>query len=226
MSEWLRDSLSFCLTYWWAFVALIVPIAGLREFLMIQTEWYGISSGIETLPDMFLWSLLAVVIIESFLQISVIILVQAILGKQNQGFAQRSSRALMIMLPFIFMELMMGFSVAAGLLVFIVPGIFILVRLSLAPYFLVIQSRGALASLKDSWACSRGYGWDLFFGLVVTTLVSLIPTFFMLEGTDSSTALLSNAVLSVLSTCLGVWGAVFFYRAFDYVQANPRFVDQ
>ena len=91
---------------------------------------------------------------------------------------------------------------------------------------MVVQGSGALASLKQSWKYSRGYGWDLFFGLVVTSVVSIIPSMFMLEGVDTSAGALSNSVLSIVGSCLAVWGLVFFYRAFDYVQANPRFLDE
>ena len=225
MSEWLRDSFSFCRTYWWAIVALVVPIAMVREFIMIQTDWYSIGADLQALPDMFVWTIVSMLVLESFLQISLILLIQGILNKNNPSFGQRSSRALVTMLPFILMELMMGFAVAAGMLLFIVPGIWILVRLSLAPNFMVVQGAGALASLKQSWKYSRGYGWDLFFGLVVTSIVSIIPSIFMLESVDTSAGVLSNAVLSIVGSCLAVWGLVFFYRAFDYVQANPRVID-
>ncbi|HCH23327.1 MAG TPA: hypothetical protein DE179_03425 [Oceanospirillaceae bacterium] len=226
MSEWLRDSFSFCRTYWWAIIALVVPVAAVREWVMVQTDWYSIGADMSGIPDMFGWSIISLLLLESFLQISLILLVQGILNKDNPSFVQRSSRALVMMLPFILMELMMGFAVAAGMLLLIVPGIWVLVRLSLAPTFMVVQGAGALASLKQSWKYSRGYGWDLFFGLVVTTLVSIVPSMFMLEGVDTSAGVLSNAVLSIVGSCLAVWGLVFFYRAFDYVQANPRFIDE
>ena len=225
MSEWLRDSLAFCRTYWWAIVALVVPIAALREFILINLGWNTMAAGINAIPPGFLWGMLTLLLLESFLQISLILLVQGVLSKQDAGIAQRSSRALVMMLPFIMMQLMMGFGVAAGAVAFIVPGIYILVRWLLAPYFLLLQGQGALASLKSSWQYSRGYGWDLFFGLLITTLVSAIPTVFMLNGTDTGDVVLSNAVLSVLSSVLGAWPVVLFYRACDYVQANPRFID-
>lgn len=225
MSEWLRDSFSFCRTYWWAIISLVVPVAMVREWVMIQTDWYTIGADMQGLPDMVGWTIIAMLLLESFLQISLILLVQGILSKTNSSFGQRSSRAIVIMLPFILMELMMGFAVAAGMLLLIIPGIWVLVRLSLAPYYLVLQGVGALASLKQSWKVSRGYGWDLFFGLVVTSIVSIIPSMFMIEGVESSASALSNSVLSIVGSCLAAWSVVFFYRAFDYVQANPRIID-
>ena len=225
MSEWLRDSFSFCRTYWWAIISLVVPVAMVREWVMIQTDWYTIGADMQGLPDMVGWTIIAMLLLESFLQISLILLVQGILSKDNPSFGQRGSRAIVIMLPFILMELMMGFAVAAGMLLLIIPGIWVLVRLSLAPYYLVLQGVGALASLKQSWKVSRGYGWDLFFGLVVTSIVSIIPSMFMIEGVESSAGALSNSVLSIVGSCLAAWSVVFFYRAFDYVQANPRIID-
>ena len=90
---------------------------------------------------------------------------------------------------------------------------------------MLIQGQGALASLKSSWKFSRGYGWDLFFGLLITALVSAIPTLFILNGASGGNVILSNAVLSILSSILSAWSVVLFYRAYDYVQSNPRFID-
>ena len=227
MSEWWRDSLAFCRTYWWAILAVVVPIATLREFILINLDWYSASPALHDgdIPLNFLWIYLTLLVFGCFLQISLILLVQAILSKRDTGFAQRSRRALVMMLPFVLLQMITVLGVVAGALVFIVPGIYVLVRWLLAPYFLLLQKQNALASLKSSWQYSQGYGWDLFFSLLVTILISSIPTMFILRGADAGDVMLSNAVLSILSSLLWACSVVLFYRAFDYVQANPRFID-
>ncbi|HCI02564.1 MAG TPA: hypothetical protein DE276_05125 [Oceanospirillaceae bacterium] len=225
MSEWLRDSLSFCRTYWWAIVAIVVPVAIMREFLLANLGWYEMGTGASTELSTLLTAIGVIVIFESFIQIKLILLVQGVLAKQNLSFSQRSSRALVALLPFIFMQILISFGVMAGLLAFILPGIYVFVRWVLAPYFLLIQGQGGLASLKSSWKFSRGYTWDLFFGLLITALVSAIPTLFILNGASGGNVILSNAVLSILSSILSAWSVVLFYRAYDYVQSNPRFID-
>ena len=135
MSEWLRDSLSFCRTYWWAIVAILVPIAIMREFLLANLGWYEMGTGASTELSTLLTAIGVIVIFESFIQIKLILLVQGVLAKQNLSFSQRSSRALVALLPFIFMQILISFGVMAGLLAFILPGIYVFVRWILVPYF-------------------------------------------------------------------------------------------
>ena len=177
------------------------------------------------MPENLAGNVFFVLMIESFLQISVILLVQGILAKQHLSWSQRSLRALGFFLPFFLMQIMMAFGVVAGLMVFIVPGIFVFVRWTLAPYFMMLQGQGALASLKSSWRLTQGYGWDLFFALVVMMTIGLIPSIFMLDNATSSASAFSNGVLSVAGSLIGAWSVVMFYRAFDYIQANPRIAE-
>ena len=225
MSEWLRDSFNFCRTYWWAIVTLVVPIALVRELYLINNGWYAYDPTSGAMPENLAGNVFFVLMIESFLQISVILLVQGILAKQHLSWSQRSLRALGFFLPFFLMQIMMAFGVVAGLMVFIVPGIFVFVRWTLAPYFMMLQGQGALASLKSSWRLTQGYGWDLFFALVVMMTIGLIPSIFMLDNATSSASAFSNGVLSVAGSLIGAWSVVMFYRAFDYIQANPRIAE-
>ncbi len=225
MSEWLRDSFSFCRTYWWAIVALVVPIALVRELYLINAGWYAYDPTSGAMPESLAGNVFFILIIEAFLQISLILLVQGILAKQHLSWSQRSLRALGFFLPFFLMQIMMAFGVVAGLMLMIVPGIFVFVRWLLAPYFMLLQGQGALASLKSSWRLTQGYGWDLFFALVAMMVIGLVPSMFMLDNVTSSASAFSNGVLSILGSVIGAWSVVLFYRAYDYIQANPRIVE-
>lgn len=237
MSEWLRDSFNFCRTYWWAIVTLVVPIAGIRELIMIQTDWYTISQDFTNQTDQFAVSIAAMLIIEPFLYISLILLVRAILSNQYQSYTQRSWHALVVLPKYLLMIFISAFAIGSvfGIAVFVagafggivvaIPCIYVLVRWLLAGYLLVINNQSPVNALVNSWNVSKGYGWDLLFGMIVTALIGALPSLFMIDGVDSSVAMLSNSVLSIVSSCLGAWSVVFFYRAFDYIQANPRIAE-
>lgn len=65
-----------------------------------------------------------------------------------------------------------------GMLLFILPGVYWMVRFSLYTYFIIDKNQGVVESLKSSWALTDGSFWDLFaftysFGALM--YVSMIP---------------------------------------------------
>ncbi len=76
-----------------------------------------------------------------------------------------------------------------GLILFIIPGIILMLRLRFFPYYIIDKNMGALDSLKESYRATKGLVWDLLgLNIVAAVIVSLIPFFgipvacFMLAG--------------------------------------------
>lgn len=61
-----------------------------------------------------------------------------------------------------------GVAVCVGLVLLIVPGIYMLIRLSLVPWVIIDENAGPIEALQRSWDLTRGRAIDLFiFGLLV-----------------------------------------------------------
>lgn len=74
--------------------------------------------------------------------------------------------------------LLSGLIICVGFLLFIVPGIFALQRLLLAPYFLVDQNIGVIEAMKRSFRASKKYSnaiWGMVGVLVAINLIGIIP---------------------------------------------------
>jgi hypothetical protein len=67
-----------------------------------------------------------------------------------------------------------GLGVALGLVLLIVPGLFLLTRWCLIPAVIVIEKLGAGDSFDRSWQLTRGHGWTVFGSLVVAFLLYAI----------------------------------------------------
>ena len=68
--------------------------------------------------------------------------------------------------------------IVVGLLLFIVPGIFAIQRLLLAPYFMIDQDLSIKASIKASFAAGKKHSgalWGVLGILLATTIVGVIP---------------------------------------------------
>jgi hypothetical protein len=67
-----------------------------------------------------------------------------------------------------------GIGVAVGLILLIVPGLFLLTRWALIPAVIVIEQRRADEAFDRSWQLTRGYGWPVFGSLIVSFLLYAI----------------------------------------------------
>lgn len=90
-------------------------------------------------------------------------------------------------LPFVAMSFLRTVAMTAGLIALVVPGIIISLGFANAPYFLMDQNVGPIASLKASWEVSEGQKGNLF-------LLALAELGLMIAG--------------VLACCLGLFVVV------------------
>lgn len=70
-----------------------------------------------------------------------------------------------------------------GLLLFVIPGVYLTVRLSFAFYALMIERRSALNSLSRSWQLTKGHWWKIFSALAILFLAIFIPAVIILAIT-------------------------------------------
>jgi hypothetical protein len=67
-----------------------------------------------------------------------------------------------------------GVGIVLGLLLLIVPGLFLLTRWALIPAVIVIEKRRAGDAFDRSWELTRGYGWTVFGSLVLAFLAYIV----------------------------------------------------
>ncbi len=99
--------------------------------------------------------------------------------------------------------LLVALATFAGLLLFIVPGIIVLVRLSMAVPALVVERRRGGEALSRSWSLVRGHGWHVFGTFIVALLlVSLVSNLFtaLAAGSGWVVQALLGAVAQVITT--------------------------
>lgn len=75
---------------------------------------------------------------------------------------------------FAFLGLIKGLLILVGLMLFIVPGIYLAVRWMFAEFFVLDQGMRPIAALRASSALTKGHRWKLFwFSFIVTVLFVL-----------------------------------------------------
>ena len=86
-----------------------------------------------------------------------------------------------------------GLGIAVGLILLIVPGLFLLTRWSMVAPAVVLEKRSAGDGLSRSWALVKGHSWTMFAIIVVTAILAGIASGII------------SALFTVLPDFLGAW---------------------
>jgi hypothetical protein len=77
-------------------------------------------------------------------------------------------------LPIIWVGLLAGLAIGLGFVLFIIPGIFLLVKFCACVPALVVENRHGTSALGRSWELTKGFWWHVFGALVLAWLISLV----------------------------------------------------
>ncbi|GAB4236899.1 MAG: hypothetical protein Tsb0021_16760 [Chlamydiales bacterium] len=76
--------------------------------------------------------------------------------------------------PYLFAAILFTVMFGIGLILLIVPGLYILARYALYPYFIVDKKNGPIESLENAGSHSEGYRWKLFLLYVILFIFNVI----------------------------------------------------
>jgi hypothetical protein len=123
------------------------------------------------------------------------------------GFARLGSILLVSILA--------GLAIMGGLLLFVVPGIYIVVRLTVSIQALVVEGGRWSQALSRSWALVEGHWWHAFATLLAATLltgvISAVITAAFIGGGSWLVQGLADAVATVLTLPYGALVGVLLY---------------
>lgn len=108
------------------------------------------------------------------------------------------SKSWQFILRFLGLNILVGLSVAGGLILLVIPGLIILPRLALANYYLIDKDMGVMDAYKASWNDTRGHagkvwgiiGVTFLMILPVITIIGIIATVYLLVMYSAAYALL------------------------------------
>ena len=120
-------------------------------------------------------------------------------------------------IPYLALSMILSFVISTGFLIFIIPGVFLAVRLAFAEFELLFNNESPLASLKKSFDMTQPYFGVILRGNLIIITGLLVP-YILLSG------VMPYAVVSVLSIILSITlyiaMTVFSYRVYELVKAE------
>ena len=115
--------------------------------------------------------------------------------------------------PFVGMAIITALAVMVGLVALVIPGLYLITRWSIAAPILLIDGKGPIKALQDSWERTKGSDFSillavlLFFG--VPTLASIAASFVF--GPEEPLGIGLSQLASAVASALGVAMAVALY---------------
>jgi hypothetical protein len=110
-----------------------------------------------------------------------------------------------------------GLAIVLGLLLLIVPGLFLLTRWALIPAVIVIEKGRAGDSFDRSWELTRGYGWTVFGSLLLAFIAyavvqGVLRAVFLPLPRFAGIWLGGLVAHSVATPLIALTGAVLYFR--------------
>ncbi|MDC9720567.1 MAG: YciC family protein [Gammaproteobacteria bacterium] len=213
----IKDTFNFFKTHWLMLALISVPLVLLSEAIKYSVGPVGASGA--SLGD--LWFYFGeIVFVFSLLQVSVILYIHAAVNGPSLGVMQSWRLGFSWLLPYLGLSLLTLLPVALGLLLFIIPGIIVMVRLMLAPYIFLLENLGAKASLMASWERTKGHFGDLVMGGIVIMLPITIISRLVASSQEMMTSSIKVAAVASIETFFGLILSVYLYRIYSLIKAK------
>jgi hypothetical protein len=106
----------------------------------------------------------------------------------------------------IFSGILLSIIVGLGLIFFIIPGLYLLIRLIFVPYLVVDWSAGVIEAIEESWKITKGHFWDIFLmgfvNFLLTLVISALSFLFVFLITGS--ILKTNWITQIITCVIGI----------------------
>lgn len=155
-----------------------------------------------------------------------------LLGEPRMTVGGAVAAALPILPFYIVLTLVLNLSLAAAFLLFVIPFIYLLGRLSLASPVLVAEMRRSpFSALERSWALSRGLGWQIALLVVLVYITALVinvavssalgVVIVLLLGSEGVGGLLLAIVGAILSAATTLVATVLLAAIYRALTSRP-----
>jgi uncharacterized membrane protein len=176
-SETFRYAWKGLLSQFWLLVGLVIGFTIIYSLLMI----FSVPSGKESITISGI-----IVSILSFLLLGILQMgylrncMQTLDGEEPQfsSYGQVSIKIFKYAVSYILFVLIL----ATGLLLLVIPGIFLFLRLQFFPAFLIDDDAGIIESFKKSWAITKGKELSLFVLALIMLMIIIAGLIAMIAG--------------------------------------------
>lgn len=171
-------------------------------------------------------TLAAILVVRTLAEGALIVQLAAILAGRPRSLGECALLSLTLAPALLLCNLAILTATSLGLLLFILPGVWIFVRLALAPFLIVLEQQSPLVALQQSLERTRHIQWELmaaWLGLMLTVLMAsnIVGVLLInLIGSHAGTSVLLDLFTALAGALLQV--LLFRYYGLSKPSAPPE----
>ncbi|PTS85419.1 hypothetical protein DBR00_06465 [Pseudomonas sp. HMWF032] len=211
----LRDSWYFFSHNLWAITRLCLPLIVLEGIFLQHV------SDLAPAESETAWRLLAGLLFYPLYSAALILFLDARSNGLQPSARDLIAGGLRLWPQFALLAAIMTLSILLGASLFVLPGVWLMVKLAFAEYLLVLRGMPPLKALQESFSMSTGYFWPM----LACILIVMLPLW-LLDGWLQSSAVfhedaLANLALDCTSRYLQLFSSVVLFRLFMLRSTQP-----
>ena len=216
MTSALRDAWYFFSHNLAAIARLCLPLIVLEGLLLQQV------TSLVAAESASLWRLLAGLLFYPLYSAALILFLDARSQGQQPRTLDLLAASLRLWPSFALLAGLNTLAILLGASLFVLPGIWLMVKLAFAEYLLVLRGLNPMQALHGSFELSNGYFWPML-GCI---LIVMLPLWLLDGWSHSNQAVADNALASLLLDCasrfLQLFSSVLLFRLFMLRSAQPE----
>ena len=127
---------------------------------------------------------------------------------QNLNLEQSYRFGLARLGPILVVSILVGLATIGGLIVFIIPGIYIGVRLAVSTQALVVEDKQGTEAMRRSWELVGGHWWHAAFTVLVAGLITAVVNAVITAPFGASAWLVQGIAAAIATTVTLPYGAL------------------
>lgn len=159
-------------------VQLIVTGIGLEEL----TAPYRDS---DTTAELLIPTVVSFLVVAPLIAAATIHVLERLAAGERPRAGHAIQAGLDLFAPVFLAVLLAGAGIALGLILLIVPGIYLAIRLIFVPQSVVIGGARSTDALRHSWDVTRGFWWRTFLVILLANVIAFVPGLLIVSPLDS-----------------------------------------
>ena len=159
----------------WRFLVTLMLLYGVIYAIPAMLSGNSANEFVAMIATLVLW------ILELVMSMGLIAITLRIIDKKPVKYSDLFTTTEPL-LQYLIVNILVALIVMAGLILLVVPGVYLAMRTSLASYYVIEKKMGAIESIKASFAATKGHSWDLFLLMLALVGINLLGALAFLLG--------------------------------------------
>ena len=212
----LGDTWSFFKNHFISLSLIILPLVIPLE-IFSYLYLYSLESG-EANPGVGMVLNSVYILVYPIYSIAVVFYISSVISDRRYTLNELYSFGLRYWLPYLFLTIVTGIIVLAGIMLFIIPGIIFLIKFSFAQFELLFKQQKVVDAMRSSWGMTGKYFFVLVGGYLIITVLIYAPVFLYASTLEEPIDIPHHFKIAanIIYSVFNVVYTIFAFRVYEF----------